>query len=626
MSMDYKSFGPNGPVTSAMTNRRWWLADKKDLAASVAATINTLAQYDSPRNTQYQINTRLYGNVNLLGLNGLSYTKISAITNANRDRVTFNVIQSCVDTLVSKMAKLRPKPLFLTSGGTYKQQRKAKKLDEFISGIFYENQAYELGKDVFRDALVFGDGIVHAFSENDRIKYERVIASELYVDAIDAFYGKPRQMHRVKNIDRSVLIEMFPQFKSDIVVVNSASADLKGSFQNIADLVTVCESWHLRSGEDANDGLHCITVGETSLFSEQYDKDFFPFVFMNWCKRMYGIWGQALAEQLQSNQLEINKILWVIQRSFHLHGTYRVWLKTGSKLPKEHINNDIGAVIVSDEPPQYLSSSFVPQEYFSHLQTLKNQAFEQSGISQLSASSKKPSGLDSGKALREFNDIESERFLAVGQNYQQFYLDLAQLTVSIAKEIYSENKKLSVKVPGKKFIETIQWKDVDMEEDEFVLKLFPVSSLPTDPAGRLQTIQEYLQAGFLSPRQGRRLLDFPDLDAQENLANAMEDWIHQSLESIVDEGEYVVPEPEMDLTLADEMALEYYAQGKVLALEEDKLELLRRFRDQVGILKRKATGPMQAPAMPGGVVPQANPMPTPASPLLPNVNGMPPVQ
>jgi len=625
MSIDYRSMGPNGPVTSAMTNRRWWLADKKDLAASVTATINTLAQYDTARQTQYQINTRLYGNVSLLGLNGMSYTKISAVTNAERTRVTFNVIQSCVDTLVSKMAKLRPKPLFLTSGGTYKQQRKAKKLDDFISGVFYENQAYELGKDVLRDALVFGDGIIHVFAENERIKYERVIASELYVDAIDAFYGKPRQMHRVKNIDRSVLMEMFPEHAKDITVVNSASADLKGSFQNIADLVTVGESWHLPSGPDAKDGLHCITVGDTTLFMEEYKKDFFPFVFLNWSRRMYGVWGQALAEQLQSNQLEINKILWVIQRSMHLHGTYRVWIKTGSKLPKEHINNDIGAVIVSDEPPQYLSSSFVPQEYFQHLQTLKNQAFEQSGISQLSAASKKPSGLDSGKALREFSDIESERFLATGQDYQQMFLDLAELSVSVGKDIYEDNKKFSVNVPGRKFIETINWKDVDMEEDEFIMKLFPVSSLPTDPAGRLQTIQEYLQAGFLSPRQGRRLLDFPDLDAEENLANAMEDWIHQSLESIVDEGEYVVPEPEMDLTLADELALEYYAQGKVLELEEEKLEMLRRFRDQIGILKRKATGPIAPPVqpMPGGSpgMPQANPMPTPMSDMLPNVNG-----
>lgn len=617
MSVDYTQMGPNGPQSSTSAiNKRWWLSEKKDLAKNISGVVNMLAQYDSPRQSQTQISSRLYGNVNLMGLNGLSYTKISAITSAMRDRVCYNVVSSCIDTVTSKLCKNRPKPLFLTSGGSYKLQRRAKKLDQFVEGVFYENNIYELAKEIFRDGAVWGTGLIHPYQEKGRIKYERVLASEVYTDQVESFYGKPRQLHRVKNIDRGVLIDAFPEYKKDIIAAKSASADLVGQYQNVSDLVTVAESWHLPSGEDAKDGMHCICISDKDLFVEKYEKDFFPFVMFHWSKRLYGVWGQGLAEQLQSIQLEINKILWVIQRSMHLHGTYRVWIKTGSKLPKEHINNDIGAVLVSDEKPEYLSSSFIPQEYFQHLQTLKNQAFEQSGISQLSAAAKKPSGLDSGKALREFSDIESERFQAIGQQYQQMFLDLAKITVSIAKEIYSENKKFSVKVPGKKFIETIQWKDVDLDEDEFVLKMFPVSSLPNDPAGRLQTITEYMQAGMISPRQGRRLLDFPDLEAEESLANAAEDWIHQSLESIVDEGEYIVPEPEMDLTLANELCMEYYSQGKTLGLEEDRLEMLRTFRDQVNILVQKALPP-PPPSVPGGS-PQAVPQPPPVSPMLPN--------
>lgn len=615
MAIDYKSFGPNGPANEGALNKQWWKAKSDDLAKNIASIVNTLSQYDSPRQTQFQISTRLYGNVNLMGLNGLSYTKVSSVNSAIRDRVTYNVIQSCIDTVTSKMCKNRPKPLFLTSGGNYKMMRKAKKLDRFVEGVFYQNTIYELSKEIFRDAAVFGTGVIHVFNEHGKIKYERVIASELYTDSVESFYGHPRQIHRVKNIDRGVLMDMFPSHKKAIEIAKSASAELTGIYQNIADQVTVVESWHLPSGPDANDGLHCITISDATLFKEKYEKDFFPFVFLHWSKRLYGAWGQGLAEQLQSIQLEINKILWVIQRSMHLYGTFKIWMKTGSKLPKEHLNNDIGAILVSDEAPQYISNSFVPQEYFSHLQTLKNQAFEQSGISQLSAASKKPSGLDSGKALREFSDIESERFTALGQQYQQMFLDLARITVSTAKDIYSDNPKFSVQVPGKRFIETINWKDVDMEEDEFTLKMFPVSSLPNDPSGRLQTIQEYLQAGFLSPRQGRRLLDFPDLEAEESLANAAEDWIHEVLEKIVDEGEYSSPEPEMDLMLANELALEYYSQGKTLALEEERLEMLRTFRDQINMLTQKAMPP-QPPAT---GQPQAAPMPPPTSDLIPNV-------
>ncbi len=632
MSIDYKSFGPEGSPKQGTVMKQWWKSKTEELAKNVAGVVNTLAQYDSVRQTQMQVSARLYGNSNMLGLTGFSYTKVSAVTPATREKVTYNVIQSCIDTVQAKMCKNRPKPMFLTSGGDYKMQRKAKKLDKFVEGVFYENNIYELSKEIFRDAAIWGSGIVYVFEEHGRIKYERVIPSELYADTVESFYGSPRQIHRVKNIDRSVLADMFPHARKEIMTAKSASADLVGQYQNVADLVTCIESWHLPSGPEAEDGLHCICISDKELMVEKYEKDFFPFVFLNWCDRLYGIFGQGLAEQLQSIQLEINKILWVIQRSMFLFGTFKVWLKTGSKLPKEHVNNELGAILVSDEPPQYIAPNFIPNEYFSHLQTLKNQAFEQAGISQLSAASKKPSGLDSGRALREFNDIESERFISVGQNYQQLFLDIARITVSIAKDIYAEDKKFSVKVPGAKFIETIKWADVNLEEDEFVLKMFPVSSLPNDPAGRLQTIQEYLQAGFLTPRQGRRLLDFPDLEAEESLANSSEDFVHMALESIVDEGEYVVPDPLMDLTLANELAIEYYNQGMTMGLEEERLEMIRRFIDQVGILVQKAmpqpsmgAGPGVAPqgpdlggAMSGGQ-PQAVPQAPPVSDMIPNI-------
>jgi len=628
--LDYTNFGAFGavPSTSSISNK-WWNAKNKDLASAVVGVCKTISEGDSPRQTQYQISSRLYGNTNMLGLTGLSFTKISAVASSIKDRVTYNVCQSVIDTIVAKMSKNKPKPLFLTSGGDYRLINKAKKLSKFCDGIFYENDAYKLGTDILRDAEVFGDGILHIFPQHGRVKWERVVATELTVDTIESMYGEPRQIHRTKAVDRGVMRDLFPDKKKAIDVANSTSGDLTGMYVNVADLITVVESWHLPSGPDAEDGIHCITLENDTLFTEKYTKSYFPFVIIKSSKRLFGFWGQGAVERLQSIQLEINKILWVIQRSMHLHGTYRVWMKTGSKLPKEHINNDIGAVLVSDEMPQYLSSSFIPQEYFNHLTTLKTQAYEQEGVSQLSATSKKPAGLDSGKALREYSDIESDRFTVLGHAYENLFMDAARLSLSVAKEIYEDVGEYKVQVPGKKFTQTIDWKDIDLEEDEYVMKIFPVSSLPDEPAGRLQTIQEYMQAGILTLRQGRRLLDFPDLESEETLDNAREEYLHTVLEQIVEEGIYTVPEPQDDLALASELALEYYALGKNQGLEEDKLELLRRFMDQVNILVQKATPPpppQVAPGSspmgaPGGNGPQAVPTAPPVSQLLPNAPG-----
>lgn len=630
MSVDYTKFSTSGNPNSPTQNpyaTRWWSAPKESRSQAICAVVKAIGEYDSKRQTQYQTSARLYGNANLMGLNGLSFSKVQSVNNALKDRLTYNVAQSVTDTITSKMAKNKPKPMFLTSGGDYKLQRKAKKLQKFIDGIFYENGAHKLGPVIFRDGCVAGDGFVHVFARDGKVTYERVIASELYVDWADAFYDAPRQLHRVKNVDRAVLADLFPEKAALIKNANSATADMIGVARNVADLVTVVESWHLKSGPDAKDGLHCISIPEGELFSEKWEKDYFPFARFTWCKRLYGFFGQGLVEQIQNIQLEINKILWVIQRSFHLAGSFKVLIEHGSKIVKEHLNNDIGAVVsYTGTPPQYVVPQIVASEMYQHLQTLKNSAFEQAGISQLSAAAQKPAGLNSGKALREYNDIESDRFMTIGQAYEQFFLDLARLSVDCAKDIFAEDKKLSVKVPGAKFIETIDWKDIDLEEDEYVLKMFPVSSLPSEPAGRLATIQEYIQAGFIRPRTGRKLLDFPDLEQVEELANAAEEYLNEVFEKIVDDGKFTPPEPFDDLGLARELALQYYAQGKCNNLDEERLEMLRQYMDQLDVLEKKAAAAL-APAMGldgGGGAPQAAPMPTPQSDLIPNVPQAPP--
>lgn len=619
--MDYRNFSPSGPNDSGATDKRWWLSSKEELARNVCAIVKNIQSYDSRRQTQYQISTRLYGNTHLIGLHGLSATKMSAVQSSLKDRISYNVVQSAVDTITSKMSKNKPRPLFLTSGGDWHKQRKAKKLDKFTEGLFYENDAYTLGRLAFRDAAVLGDGLVHVFAHYGRVKFERVMASELYVDPVEAFYGYPRQLHRIKNIDRAVLVDMFPNKKKQIMSANSASSDITGFTQNVADQITVGESWHLPSGPESDDGIHVIWIENEALVIEEWDKDYFPFAKMPWCTRLNGFWSQGGAEQIQNIQLEINKLLWVIQRSMHLAGTFKVWFKTGAKVVKEHLTNDIGAIIQSDEMPQYLTPPIVQPEVYSHLMTLKNQAFEQFGISQLSATSQKPAGLNSGKALREYNDIESDRYHSIGQSYEKFYMDLAKLGIETAKEIYEKDGEYKVKAPSKKLIEEIDWSDVDLEADSYVMHIFPISSLPQDPAGRLQTIQEYAQAGFINPRTAKRLLSFPDLEQVENLQDAEEDYLTMIIEKMADKGEFTPPEPEDDLDLALQIALEYYAQGKLNNLEQDRLEMLRAFMDQVKLLKQKAMPPQPQP-QPGAMgVPQASPEPMPQSDLLQNVPG-----
>ena len=104
--VDYRSFTDRDSlVTPNDTSRKWWLLDDYEMSQAIVSTVTSMANADAKRQTQYQISARLYGNSNIMGINGLSFSKIQSTQATLKDRVSYNVIQSCVDTLVSKLTK-----------------------------------------------------------------------------------------------------------------------------------------------------------------------------------------------------------------------------------------------------------------------------------------------------------------------------------------------------------------------------------------------------------------------------------------------------------------------------------------------------------------------------------------
>lgn len=625
MPIDYNNFSPNGEVTPTKTDDLcWWKMSGEELSNTITAVVGLLSDKQSRVDRDVDL-ARLYGNLSLMGLNGLTSSKMMSSRNPQRDRITFNVTQSALDTATAKIGKSRPRPLFLTERGNYKNQRKAKKLQTFIDGVFYENNAYRMGPTIFRDGGLWGDGITHVFNWHGRVKHERVLPLEILVDEVEGVYGEPRQMHRVKEVDRRVLIECFPNKKKMIDLCGPTDAETRGRGKNIADSIQVRESWHLPSAPESADGKRAITINNGTLEVFDWERDHFPFARFTWNDRPFGYWGQGGVEQIESIQIMANKVCWLIQRSMHLAGTFKILMEEGSKTVPSHFNNDIGTIIkYLGTKPEYILPPMVQPELYAWLTTLLQRAYQIFGISELSATSKKPEGLNSGKALREYNDIESDRFRIIGQNYEDYFMQLAKLDIEEMKDIAKEDPKYSVKVPGKNFLETIDWKEVSLKDDEYVMKIYPVSSLPSDPAGKLQMVQEYMQAGLMKPRTGRRLLDFPDTDQVEDLANAQEDYLNECLEKIVDATDeevasgscYTAPEPYDDLSLAVELGLQYYAKGKTSNLEEEKLDLIRQFIEDAKLKMTAASAPQ------GAMTPQADPQAPPISDMIANVPGV----
>jgi len=566
---------------------RWWA--KETGADDVMATYNHIRNRGDSRRSDTLRHMRLYGNRDFLGAGPSSYAMP-----VSSDRVTLNVIKSVCDTVSARVAKNRPRPVFLTSGGNYSLRRRAQLLEKFVESQFYTAGLYNLAPKVFLDACVFGTGIIKTYKSGDKIRMERVFPGEVFVDQAEGLYGEPRQMFQRKYINRDVLIDMFPS-KAGVLRTVQAWDDEDGDYgyDSTGDQLCVVEAWHLPSSEGASDGRHCIVVDGVELLREDWVHDSFPFSIIKWSDRLRGYWGMGLAEELTGIQVEINKLLMKIQKAMQLLAVPWVLVEAGSKIKKAHLNNQIGAIIpYSGTPPIVRPNQTMSPEVFSHLDRLYQRAYEIAGVSQLSATSLKPAGLESGVALREYNDIESERFALISRQYENMFMDVAKKVVALGKEISQEYKGWSVVAQrDRNTIQEVKWKDVDMGKDAYVLKVFPSSSLPATPAGRLAMVEQLMRAGLLSGDEAKRLLDFPDLDRELALDRAASDNIDRIVENIVDDGQYESPEPFMDLVLALKKVQAAYNKAVNDNVPEERLSMLRQFLAATHLLIQRAQQP-----------------------------------
>jgi hypothetical protein len=610
------------PQNEASTLAQWWL-EKNDnkAAAQMLTTAAYLKETQQYRYRQAAVFARLYGNHSLYSFAGNNMAKMDMATGLPQDRPTFNLIQSVTDTLVSRLSQNRPQPVFLTDNSDYKQRNLAKKLNNFLQGEFYRTKTYELATTVLRDACVEGTGVLHVYETPDnKVGVERVLLTELLVDPNESIYGEPRQIYRIKLVNRDVIKANFPHMADKIDEAVTAYPDNSAdSAKTVSDLIMVVEGWHLKSGKDANDGRHMLACSAGMLLDEEYTKDSFPFVFMHYAPRLLGFWAQGVAEQLMGTQMELNSILFTISRAIKLVGVPRVFQEEGSKVSSAAHNNEIGVIVKyrGTKPSYEVAPSNAP-ELYAERDKLIAYGYQQSGVSSLQASAQKPQGLNSGEAIRSYDDISTDRFASLSRRYDNLFIDLAYQIINLAKDIAERDGTYSTVYPNKNGTREIDLPKAALVQDTFVIQCYTQSSLPKDPAGRLQKVTEMIQAGMISIQEGRRLLDYPDLEQIEKLANAGEERIFQILDDIVESGKYTPPDPFIDLALATQLTVQYINLYGSAKLEEDKMQKLRDFYSQVQAIKQAATPPAMPPQ--GAVnAPQATPEPLPSSPLVPNV-------
>lgn len=608
----------------------WWNAENDlELTKQLTSTAAYLKTNQTYRVRQIAASIRLYAGLSVYSYAGSNVSKMDKTKTLPDDRPTFNLIRACVDTLHSRLSQAEPQPKFLTDNADYKQRHLAQRLNQFVLGEFYQTKAFEKCAKALKDGLTIGTGCLKVYEGDDKKAcVDRVLVSDLYVDDNDSINGDPQQLIQLKLMDREKLFYTTDDKAARKVIErtpNSYPDNAGDTGRTVADQIMVVEGWRLPDGllmadgktEWMRNGRHSICTVEGIILDEKWTKPKFPFVFFNYSDPWLGFFGQGIGTQLFGTQIALQRILYTISRAITLIGVPRIFIDQSSKVVKSHNNNEIGVIITySGTKPSYEVAPCNAPELYSERDKLIQYGFQETGVSAMQATSQKPEGLDSGAAIRSYDDISTDRFAAISKKYDNVFVELAYQITEVAKDIAERDGKYQTIYPNKDGTKEIDLPAMKFLKDPFVIKCFSESSLPRTPAGRMQTVTEQVQAGMLTLREGRRLLRFPDLEQNEQLDNASEERIFKILDGIVEDGKYVQPDAFMDLGLAIELTVKYYNLYMAAKLEENKAEMLRNFFKQCLALQQAALPPpmpMGAPA-----APTANPQATPTSPLIPN--------
>lgn len=625
--------------------RRWWAIEDPEAMANEVYRIG-IALYGSQdgRRNRWLTALRSYEGRELDSLYADAYSRAEP-----RNDLTYNLHRRGVHTAIAQIAgRQKPKAQFQTSGADWNTQRRARKLDKICESQLHQRQGryqngWELMGAALKDSSIGGDGVVKVYTDlaRSRVVYERKRAHELYVDPLEARSGDPQNLFDVYQMEVDKAIEEFCNVKGDDEGNAARRQALEGAQQAIVEddnritsqtpritkSVRVVEAWRLPPTPD-DPGKHVYAMNGKLLWEEDWERDGFPFVFMRWNPDQDGFWSQGLVEEGASIVDEVNRNASRMSERFRLCAHKRTFYTEGS-INEEDLQANDAEVLIPIVPgfqlPQETVTSPISPAEAQWLDGNIAKYYDMVGVSQQAATSRKEPGVNAAVAMRTLNDLNTVNLSPQAKMYEQAFVDLALLTVICMREVATSKRGFSVKWRGKFFLDEIKWSDAKLDDDMYEVTVAPASSLPNDPAGRLEMVQELFSAGIITPVTFKNLLGWPDLESELNSESAEYEYTAELLDRFVfelteDSGEvfggYESPEGFIvDKQRAMLQAVSKYFEAKRRRAPDWNVNLVKRWIMELDALIQRAQSAANAApnaaGAPAGPAQMAGPPPPP---------------
>lgn len=430
-----------------------------------------------------------------------------------------NIIKSCIDTLVSKIAAQKVRPFFNTVHGSFRDFQIVKQAQQYFDMLYDMQNVGQTADMVFRDCCIFSKGVVWTDELDKQIK--RALPFNVYTRPSEESYGKlTRIYYKQKQLPLTLLNEKYrKQIKTDLEYIDV------GWYY---DIVNHVKAVYIQQNNQ--------------IIIEKYDRPTLPFVFIHYSCPVIGSDATSIVDLLYGIQIEIDTILQKITEASRLNPALTFFVPEGSQVKVSQLNNRVGNVVTYRPTPNMTGSpvtsatpAFIDDQYIQLLDNLKTTAYELTGISKLSAQSAKPVGIDSGLGLRTITNIESERFQTQFNQVIRMYVDIARTCI----EVFDPNDDI---LPENQKRVNLKWKDIVDEYENMSIQYSGADALSKDPATKLQQLQVLAQSGVIPTEKIAQLMEIPDLESGYSMANNSMNAVMSVIDDCIMKDNFDIPD------------------------------------------------------------------------------------
>lgn len=433
-----------------------------------------------------------------------------------------NVIKSVIDSLVSKLSNNKVRPFFAPVDGTFKTKKVIRQAQQFFDIYYDKINLNNIISETFKDACIFDIGyiIINPFT----FEVERV----------------PSYCIEELNVNGENKVALIKWIHQPSLILDKYGIEAKRQYINVEMLIKENEA--------------ILYVDEKKV--KTIPTNGYPIVNVYYNEPINNGKTVSIVDELEGIQTQIDLINAKIAATSQLTPANLVFIDEQSGLKSSDINNkDCQIYPVGIQPgntanPVNVVTPVPFDPYWSSmLDFYINKAYDMIGISQLSAQSRKPSGLDSGIALQTMEDIESDRFEVQVNHFINAYINVTRKLIEIIPEDFEI-------LPADKYQSTMTWAALKEQNDLYKVQYSAATALSKEPSERAKQIIQMSQIGLITPSKAAELMDMPDLTDAYSDAEAMEMAVAAVINNAVEYDLYEVPAYVSLTSLAREISLE----------------------------------------------------------------------